>query len=146
MRSNFNCRLLYSDTDSLSKSVQSPDFNKELSDESHSVLSHFDFENHPSDHFLFDASNKKLVFNLKDELTGDYITEFICLKPKPYSILSTNKFILFELNKISLITHTHSHTHTHTHTHIYIYIYIFGWLVNIWKLLFCIVIIQGISK
>ena len=123
MRANFNCRLLYSDTDSLLHSVQSPDFYKQLSEKPQSVLSHFDFSNYPSGHFLFNASNKKVVLKFKDEFAGDYITDFICLKPKLYSILSTSKFIIFEINNISFT------------------INIYSWLVNIWKLLVCIVII-----
>ena len=128
MRPNLDCRLLYSDTDSLLYSVQSPDFYKELSEKPQSVLSHFDFSNYPSDHFLFIASNKKVVLKFKDEFAGDYITEFIFLQPKLYSILSTSKFILFEINKISFT------------------INIYSWLVNIWKLLVCFVIIQGVSN
>ena len=108
MRPNFDCRLLYSDTDSLLFSVQSPDIYKELSEKPHSVLSHFDFANYPSDHFLFNASNKKVVLKFKDEFAGDYITEFICLKPKLYSILSTSKFILFEINNISFTINIYS--------------------------------------
>ena len=123
MRPNFNCRLLYSDTDSLLYSVQSPDFYKQLSKKPQSVLSHFDFSNYPSDHFLFNASNKKVVLKFKDEFAGDYIIEFICLKPKLYSFLSTSKFILFEINNISLT------------------INVYSWLVSIWNLLVCIVII-----
>ena len=123
MRPNFNCCLLYSDTDSLLYTVQSPDFYKQLSEKPQSVLSHFDFSNYPSDHFLFNASNKKVVLKFKDEFAGDYITEFICLKPTLYSIPSTSKFILFEINKITLT------------------INIYSLLVNICNLLVCIVII-----
>ena len=66
MRANFNCRLLYSDTDSLLYSVQSPDFYKQLSEKPQSVLSHFDFSNYPSDDLLFNASNKKIVLKFMD--------------------------------------------------------------------------------
>ena len=75
---------------SLLYSVQSPDFYKELSEKPQSVLSHFDVLNYPSDHFLVNTSNKKVVLKFKDEFSGDHITEFICLKPKLYSI-SVNK-------------------------------------------------------
>ena len=57
-----------------------------------------------------------MVLKIKNEFAGDYITEFICLKPKLYSILSTTKFILFEIKYISLNINLNS------------------WLVNIWKL------------
>ena len=82
MRPKFSCRLLYSETESLLHSVESPEFYKELSEEPQSVLSHFDFSNYPSDHFLFNASNKKVILKFKDEFAGDYTTKFICLKAK----------------------------------------------------------------
>ena len=108
MRPNFNCRLIFSDTDSLLYSVQRPGFNKQLSEKPQSVLSHFDFSNYAADHFLFDASNKKVVLKFKDEFAGDYITEFICLKPNLCSILSTSNFILFEMKNISLTINIYS--------------------------------------
>ena len=123
MRPNFNCCLLYSDTESLLYSVQSPDFYRELSEKPQSVLSHFYFSNYPSDHFIFNTSKKKVVFKIKDEFAGDYNADFICLKPKIYSILKTSMFILFKINNISLTINRYS------------------WLVNIWKLLVRIVII-----
>ena len=123
MRPNFDCRLLYSDTDILLYSVQSPDFYRDLSEKPQSVLSHFNFSKYPSDHFLYNANNKKVVLKFKNEIAGDFITESICLKPKLYSILSTIKFILFDINNSSLT------------------INIYSWLVNIWKLLVRFVII-----
>ena len=77
MRPKFNWRLLYSDTDSLLHSVQSPDFYRELSEKPQPVLSRFDFSNYPSDHFLFNASNKKVVLKFQDEFAGKYITKFL---------------------------------------------------------------------
>ena len=94
MRPHFNCRLLYSDTDSLLYAIKSDDFYTELSQKPQSVLSHFDFSNYPPNHFLYDTTNKRVVLKYKDEFAGDYITDFICLKPKLYSILSKSKFIL----------------------------------------------------
>ena len=108
MRPNFNCCLLYSETDSLLYSVQSPDFYKKLSEKLQSVLSHFDSSNYPFDHFMFNASNKKVVLKFKDEFAGDYITEFICLRPRLYSVLSTKMFILFEIDNISLTINIYS--------------------------------------
>ena len=78
MRPNFSCRLFYSDTDSLLYSVENPEFYKEQSEKPQSVLSHFNFSNYPTDHFLFNASNKKLVIKFKDEFAGDFTAEFIC--------------------------------------------------------------------
>ena len=94
MRPNFNCRLLYSDTDSLLYAIKSDNFYTELSQKPQSVLSHFDFSNYPPNHFLDDTTKKRVVLKYKDEFVGDYITDFICFKPKLYSILSKSKFIL----------------------------------------------------
>ena len=94
MHANFDCRLLYSDTDCLLYATKSDDLYTELSQKPQSVLSHFDFSNYPTHHFLYNTTNKRVVLKYKDEFTGDYFTDFICLKPKLYSILSKSKFIL----------------------------------------------------
>ena len=94
MRPNFHCRLLYSDRDSLLYAINSDNFYKELSQKPQSVLSHFDFSNYPPHHFLYNTTYKRVVLKHRDEFFGDYITDFICLKPKLNSILPKSKFIL----------------------------------------------------
>ena len=91
MRPNFECRLLYSVTDSLLYSVKCADFYKELSKKPQAVLDCFDFSNYPTSHFLFNNQNKRKVLKFKDEFAGEFITDFVCLKPKLYSILSKSK-------------------------------------------------------
>ena len=92
-RSSFDCRLLYSDTDSLLYRINCEDLYREL--EESNVLDQFDFSNYTEDHNLYSEENKRVVFKFKDEFAGDYIKEFICLKPKLYSITSAGEFFMF---------------------------------------------------
>ena len=87
MKPNFECQLLYSDTDSLLYQVKSEDLYREIS-EKRNNLNELDLSNYPKNHPLYDPKNKVVVLKFKDEFPGDIITEFISLKPKLYSILS----------------------------------------------------------
>ena len=89
---DFDCRLLCSVMDSLLYAIKSGDF--ELSQKPQSVLSYFDFSYYPPHQFLYNTSNKRVILKYKDKFAGDYIKEFICLRPKLYSILSKIKFFL----------------------------------------------------
>ena len=84
MKPNFECQLLYSDTDSLLYQVKSEDLYREIS-EKRKILNELHLSNY---HPLYDPKNKMVVLKFKDEFPGDIITEFISLKPKLYSILS----------------------------------------------------------
>ena len=101
MRPNFEFRILYSDTDSLLYAIKSDNFNKELSQKPQSILSHFDFSNYQPHHFLHNTSNKRIVLKYKDEFAGDYITDFICLKPMPKNMLFSHKTKLLVVAKKS---------------------------------------------
>ena len=103
MRAHFDCSLLYSVTDSLLYKIRSTDFYEELARKPASVLSEFDFSNYPNDHYLYSTKNKRVVLKFKDEFAGDFITEFVCLKPKLYSILSKSKYSLSFLMRVSSI-------------------------------------------
>lgn len=46
----------------------------------------FDFSDYPSDHFLHDTTNKKVLGKMKDETTSVPMTEFVGLRPKMYSL------------------------------------------------------------
>ena len=93
MRQNFQCRLLYSDTDSLIYRTESNDLYQDLANQSAEVKNEFDFSSYPEDHALHDNNNKSEVLNFKDEFSGDYISEFVCLKPTMYSITSKRESI-----------------------------------------------------
>ena len=103
MRAHFDCRLLYSDTDSLLYKIRSTDFYEELARKPASVVSEFDFSNYPNNHYLYSSENKRVVLKFKDEFAGEFITEFVCLKPKLYSILSKSKYSLYILKHVSSI-------------------------------------------
>ena len=92
MRSSFDCRLLYSDALSLLYRINCENFYGELKESI--VLDQFDFSNYPADRKLYSEENKRFVLKFKDEFAGDYIKEFICLKPKLYSITSAGEYIL----------------------------------------------------
>ena len=88
MRQNLQCRLLFSDTDSLIYRIESNDLYQDLANQSAKVKNEFDFSSYPEDHALHDKNNYSGMLKLKDEFSGDYISEFVCLKPKMYSITS----------------------------------------------------------
>ena len=89
MRLSFDCRLLYSDTDSLLYRINCEDLYREL--EESNVLDEFDFSNYPEDHKLYSDKNKRVVLKFKDEFAG----EFICLEPKLYTITSAGEYFMF---------------------------------------------------
>ena len=93
MRLSFDCRILYSDTDSLLYRINCEDLYREL--EESNVLDQFDFLNYPEDQKLYSEKNKRVVLKFRDEFAGDYIKEFICLKPKLYSITSASEYFTF---------------------------------------------------
>ena len=102
---NFNCHLLYSDTDSLMyeiKTEKNPNFYEKMF-EKREILDKFDFSNYPSDHFLYNAENKLTVLKFKDEFPGDIITEFVALKPKRFSIQSQSKYNCSKITGSKLI-------------------------------------------
>ena len=88
LRADFSCRLLYSDLDSLLYKVESEDLYYELEKQTQDVKNEFHFSYYLDDHALHNDANKCNVLKFKDEFSGDIISEFICLKPKMYSITS----------------------------------------------------------
>ena len=78
------CVLLYSDRDSFFYKVKTPNFYKDF-EKKLALKNHFDLSNFPTDHKLYDRSNKKVVLKFKDELAGTPIQEFCALKPRLYS-------------------------------------------------------------
>ncbi len=98
MKKNFQCSLLYSDTDSLLYNVHSSDLYEEL--QSKNLLDQFDFSNFPDTHPLFDTRNKMVTLKMKDEFAGNILSEFVALKPKLYSVIAsgnTHVSVTFDL-------------------------------------------------
>ena len=90
MKLNFDCSLLYSDTDSLLYEIRGDDFYKKLANDN-LLKQHFDFSNYPLDHFLYNAENKMVTLKFKEEMRGSAIKEFVGLKAKMYSIIYEDK-------------------------------------------------------
>ena len=101
IRLNFACRLLYSDTVILLYAVKTDNLYAELSQKPQSELSHFDFSSYSPHHFLYNTTNKRVVLKYMADFAGDYITDFICLKPNLYTVLSKSKFILSKNNIVN---------------------------------------------
>ncbi|KAK3755996.1 hypothetical protein QZH41_003339 [Actinostola sp. cb2023] len=49
----------------------------------------YDTSDYPKDHFLYSAKNKKVIGKMKDECAGTPVVEFVALRPKMYSELTT---------------------------------------------------------
>ena len=82
-------RLCYMDTDSFVVNIKTKDCYKDIVE---NVKERFDTSNYIYDRPLPMGVNKKVIGLMKDELGGDIITEFVALRPKPYSYI-TNDFI-----------------------------------------------------
>ena len=82
-------RLCYMDTDSFVVNIKTKDCYKDIVE---NVKERFDTSNYIYDRPLPTGVNKKVIGLMKDELGGDIITEFVALRPKPYSYI-TNDFI-----------------------------------------------------
>ena len=90
MKLNFDCSLLYSDTDSLLYEIRGDDFYEKVGRDV-SLKQHFDFSNYPQDHFLYGSDNKMVTLKFKEEMKGVAIREFVGLKAKMYSIVYENR-------------------------------------------------------
>ena len=90
MKLNFDCFLLYSDTDSLLYEIRGDDFYQKVAVDS-SLKQHFDFSNYPQDHFLYNTENKMVTLKFKEEMKGIAIKEFVGLKAKMYSVVYENQ-------------------------------------------------------
>ena len=76
------CKLLFTDTDSLCYEIHTDNFYKDMSKNKHL----FDFSAFPTDHPLYSPDNCAVIGKMKDETNGQYIMEFVGLKPKMYAI------------------------------------------------------------
>ena len=77
---NDKIKLAYTDTDSFIIHVETDDI---YTDFKH-IKQHMDFSDYPKHHECYNASNKKVLGKMKDELSGKIMTHFIGLKPKSY--------------------------------------------------------------
>ena len=82
IKKNFNAKLLFTDTDSLTYEIKS----KNVYEDFFKWKDLFDFNNYSKDSKFFDYTNKKVIGKMKDEYGGVIIDEFVGLKSKMYSI------------------------------------------------------------
>ena len=73
--------LLAHDTDSFIVEIRSSHFQDEI----RAVNQHFDLSNYPTDHPLYDATNKRVPGKLKDEFPNARILSFVGLRSKCYA-------------------------------------------------------------
>ena len=79
-----NCRLLYTDTDSLVLDVATDDAYADFRAEG--LKEHFDFSDYKKDHLNWDDGNAKVLGKFKDECNGELLTELVGLKAKMYAM------------------------------------------------------------
>ena len=71
IKKNFNAKLLFTDTDSLTYKIKSENVYEEFFKQTD---------------LLFDGTNKKVIGKMKDEFGGVVVDEFVGLKSKMYSM------------------------------------------------------------
>jgi hypothetical protein len=80
-------RLLFTDTDSLTYSIETPDVYRDMAED----LAHFDTSDYPRGHFCQSDANKKVVLKMKDESNGVPIRAFAGLRAKMYCFLRADR-------------------------------------------------------
>ena len=78
-------KLLFTDTDSLTYEIEAPDVYKDFWNDKDK----FDNSDYPQDSPYFDKTNKKVIGKFKDEAVGIPVTEFVGLRSKMYSTISS---------------------------------------------------------
>ena len=102
----FDAKLLFTETDSLVYEIKSDNVygqcfrDKDL----------FDFSGYPKNTVYYDISNKKKLGKIKDEFNGNKIVEFVRLKSKMYSLISSDDK---EVNKAKGINKRLKHKEYH---------------------------------
>ena len=81
IKRNFYAELLFTDTDSLAYEIKS----ENVYDEFFKWKDLFGFINYSKDSKFYDDDNKKVIGQMKDEMSGVIIDEFIGLKSKIYA-------------------------------------------------------------
>ena len=83
----FDCSLLFTDTDILVYEIKGNDsaYDKVFKDKEL-----FDFSGYDRGSAYYDCANKKVIGNMKDEMSGKIIAEFVELRSKMYSIVTVD--------------------------------------------------------
>jgi len=82
-----NCRLLFTDTDSFCYSIQTED----LYDDMAAFLDHLDTSSYTKDHPLYTSLNAKVLGKFKEECNNMASLEFVGLRSKMYSLLTSRR-------------------------------------------------------
>src|SRR6056300_692760 len=82
---NDNASLLLSDTDSLMYEIKTDDFYKDIYTDIKQMFDTSAYVNHP---VIDKKLNKKVIGMMKDETSGEEITEFVGLRPKLYAFMT----------------------------------------------------------
>ena len=84
---NDKSKLLFTDTDSLTYTIRTDDLYHDM----YIDKSKFDFSAYPPESIYCNTENKKKIGKMKDEMDGVAIKEFVGIRAKMYSILTTSK-------------------------------------------------------
>ena len=76
IKKNFDAKLLFTDTDSLSYKIKPENVYKEL----FKWKDLLDFNNYSKDSIFFNETNKKVIGKMNDEFGGVIVIEFVGLK------------------------------------------------------------------
>ena len=103
MKLNFDCKVFYSDADSLLYRINTIDIYEYIRQKLH-ILQHFGFYNYPPQHPLFSKVNEYIFLKLKfkDEFASVPIQEFCARKPKLYSVIAIGKLFFITLTRINI--------------------------------------------
>ena len=82
IKKNFDAKLLFTDTNSLTYEIKSKDVYEKL----FKWKDLFNFSNYSKNLKFFNKTNKNVIAEMKDECGGVTIDEFVGLKSKMYSI------------------------------------------------------------
>jgi len=82
-----NASLLFTDTDSLTYSIETNDIYADMKENNHL----FDTSNYNKDNPLYSCQNAKVLGKMKDETAGQPIKEYVGLKAKMYSMIYSSK-------------------------------------------------------
>ena len=78
IKKNFDAKLLFTDTDSLTYEIKSENVYEEF----FKWKDLFELSNYSKDSKFFDDTNKKVIVKMKDEFGGVIVNEFVGLKSK----------------------------------------------------------------
>ena len=81
----FDCSLCFADTDSLVYEIRGVD---DVYEKVYEDKELFDFSDYSKESKFYDNSNKKVIGEMKDEMSGKVISEFVGLKSKMYSLVT----------------------------------------------------------